>query len=73
MCTAGRMQVQGICSHRLLHRGVVETPSKFRDLTCGDLEIPLAVTHLGTTISKKTKFVCLLDLLVEGRRRGGVI
>ena len=38
------MQVQGICSHRLLHREVVETPSNYRDLTCGELEIPLAVT-----------------------------
>ena len=45
-----------------------------RNLTCGDLEIPLVVIGLGVTGLKKTGFVYFLDLFGErGWRRGGVI
>ena len=41
-----------------------------RDLTCGDLEIPLLVIRLGVTGPKNSEFVWLLDLL-EGRGKKG--
>ena len=41
-----------------------------RNLTCGDLEIPLVVTGLEVTRLKKTRFVYPLDLL-GGRDEGG--
>ena len=41
-----------------------------RDLTCGDLEIPLLVIRLGVTEPKNSEFVWLIDLL-EGRGKKG--
>ena len=41
-----------------------------RNLTSGDLGIPLVVIRLGVTGLKKTRVVHLLDLL-EGRREKG--
>lgn len=35
-----------------------------RDLTYGDLEIPLVLIRRGVTGPKKNEFICLLDLLV---------
>ena len=35
-----------------------------RDLTYGDLEIPLVLIRSGVTGPKNNEFICLLDLLV---------
>ena len=42
-----------------------------RDLTCGDLEIPLLVIRLGVTGPKKSEFVWLPDLLERRGKKGG--
>ena len=42
-----------------------------RDLTCGDLEIPLLVIRLGVTGPKNSEFVWLLDLLERRGKNGG--
>ena len=44
-----------------------------RNLTCGDLEIPLVVIGLGVTGLKEAGFVYLLDLFGDGGRTGGGI
>ena len=44
-----------------------------RNFTCDDVEISLVVIRLGVTGLKKSKFVYLLDLFGEGRRRNGLI
>ena len=36
-----------------------------RDLACDGLEIPLVVIRLGVSGLKKTRVICLLDLLGE--------
>ena len=41
-----------------------------RNLTCGDLGIPLMVIRLGVTGLKKTRVVCVSDLF-EGRGEKG--
>ena len=41
-----------------------------RNLTCGDLEIPLVIIGLRVTGLKKTGFVYLLDLFGEGGGEG---
>ena len=41
-----------------------------RDLTCGDLEIPLLVIRLGVTGPKNSEFVWLLDLLERRGKKG---
>ena len=41
-----------------------------RDLTCGDLEIPLVAIRVGKTEPKNNKFVCHLDLLGGSGKKG---
>ena len=74
MWGAGRLQVHGICSRRLVHREVAEARSNYkRTYLWYNLEITLVVIQLGVTSLKKTRFVWLLDLFGGRRRRGGVI
>ena len=44
-----------------------------RNLTCGDLEIPLVLIELGVTGLKKTESCISWGFLGEGGRSGGVI
>ena len=62
--------MHGIHSRRLVYKEVVEALSNYRDLTPGDLEIPLVVIRLGVTRLKRTKVAYLLDLF-EGRGEKG--
>ena len=58
MWGVGVLQVFGICCPS----EVVEDRSNYKNSTCGDLEIPLAVIRLRVTGLKKTGLVYLLDL-----------
>ena len=63
--------MHGICSHRLVYKEVLEARSNYqtvRNLTSGDLGIPLVEIRLGVTGLKKTRVVYLLDLF---ERRSG--
>ena len=72
MWGAGRLQVHGICSRRLVCREVAGVRSNYKKCY-DDLEVRLVMIRLGGTGMKKTVFVCLLDLFGEGGRRSGVI
>ena len=43
MWNVGKMQVRGLCTHRLMHKKVLRIHRATRDLTCGALEILLVV------------------------------
>ena len=67
--------MHGICSNRLVYKEVLEAGSNYqtiRNLTSGDLGIPLVAIRLGVTGLKKTRVVYLLDLF-EGRRGEGTV
>ena len=66
----GALQMHGTRSRRLVCKEVVAASSNYRNLTSGDLGIPLAVSRLGVTRLKKTRVVCLSDLF-EGRGEKG--
>ena len=47
MWGAGRLQGDGIRSRKLVYKEMVEARSNYRNLTSGDLGIPLEVIQLG--------------------------
>ena len=67
-CKCFDFVVTGYCTEKWLR-----LDRNIRDLTCGDLEIPLVVVQLGVTRPKRIEFVCLLDLHRGRWRRVGVI
>ena len=57
MWGVGRLQV-----HRIRRKTWLDLDKTIRNLTSGDLGIPLVVIQLGLTGLKKTSVECLLDL-----------
>ena len=56
----GGLQVHGICGCRMVHKEVVETLYTMRNLTSGDMGIPLVVIGLG--VNGPIRLMYLLDL-----------
>ena len=64
--------MHGIRGYRLVCKEVVETQTK-RNLTSGDMVIPLVVTRLAVTRLENVRLMYLLDLLQEEGRRDSVM
>ena len=64
--------MHGIRGYRLVCKEVVETQTK-RNLTSGDMGIPLVVTRLVVTRLENVRLMYLLDLLQEEGRRDSVM
>ena len=64
--------MHGIRGYRLVCKEVVETQTK-RNLTSGDMGIPLVVTLLAVTRLENVRLMYLLDLLQEEGRRDSVM
>ena len=65
MWGVGKLQLHGLCTHRLVHKEMLRNHRSIRDLTSGALEIAFVVIRLEVTRPKNTGFVCLLDFFFE--------